>query len=166
MPSIVNQSRAAVEAEMQKAAQQAGMSIDAPNAVAAHSVHAEAVNSAIVVQDDSPAALSKGINLLLVHLILPKGATEQHSKVAIPDGFYVVKLTVDEAKLTGHAELLSLAGTPVATLSTLVELAPQPKTPHPVQHAALPVSAGISFCGLTVDARIRGIVITVSVRWC
>jgi xanthine dehydrogenase iron-sulfur cluster and FAD-binding subunit A len=163
MATIVYRSRAAIEVALQVAARNAGVTVDASGAVAAFSREASVVNAAIVGQDESPDALRRGVNLLFVHLALPSGEIEQHSKVAIPDGFYIVKLYVDESMKTGRATLHSQNGTEVAALETIVEDA---KHVHPVSRGAISVSGHVNRCGVFFDADWYKYSITVNVIWC
>ncbi len=164
MRNVISQSRSGLKKAIRQAAKDAKVSIDVQHLACAFSEEAALVNVPIAGADEATSReLKSGLELLFVYFSLPKGTSEKTSKARLSDGYYIVKVSVDEKTRKGSATLLTTSRRELAQLPLNVSPAREHGNP---KKRSVRVSGHINWCGFGVDALWKAIVIEVNVRWC
>jgi len=145
-----------VHKSLAAAAKDRGIELHPEQALLVVSPNGLFANSAVSGAGDlTETQLKAGANLLFTYFHLPAEA----STARLPTGFYLIRVRLGEDLKSGDAQFLDKSG-------TVVKSVPLEVTTHPIAAPAISLSGSFSRCHVSGDITIRGIQITVTIRWC
>jgi len=164
MQTVISASRRGVVSNLRLAAKNARVKIDTQHIACVFSEEAFIAHAPVANADAATAEQVKaGIDLLFLYMSVPKGRSARRKKYKIANGYYILRVAINERARRGTATFLSPSRREVFTLPVQISKARLHDIPA---RRSVRLSGHINWCSAGADALLKKVVVAISVKWC